>query len=246
MARGLLLLELDAPVVRDLKRGLVAEGFRVDTAIGAAHAQDLAAMRRYDGKLLFGTDCLALESSIVRHCRDMAGAEIPLIAITNATEAEEVRLLSAGAACCLSPQTPFPELLSRLRALIDIAEGFPRHYRILDLGIDPVTRRASRAGVPLSIRPREFDLLIYFVERIGKPVSPEELHRVFWPDRSPSRSRIAVQIHNLRRAIGQPENPPLLHTLAGDGYMFSASPPTRFPPARLPHAPCARPGERVG
>ncbi len=227
MPRSLLFVELGARPARELRRGFAAEGFKIDTATGAHHAQNMAAMRRYDAKILFGDDPVVLRRCLERNVRDLAGERIPLIAVADLGEDAEVQLLEAGASQCISPEIPFAQMLAQLRALVDIAEGFPQHYRIHDLGIDPVARRASRGGMPLSLRPREFDLLIYLAERTGKAVSGEELHRVFWPRRPFSRTRIAVQVHNLRYAIGKVRQAPLLHTIRPEGYVLSAMPPRR-------------------
>ena len=227
MSRCLLFVELGARASRALRRGFAAEGFRIDSALGVRHAQAMAAMRRYDARILFSETVELLARYPLRSDIDVNADKTPLICVADLTEDDEVRLLNAGASLCVPPAIPFAEMLARLRALIDIAEGFPRHYRISDLGIDPVARRASRAGVPLSLRPREFDLLIYLAERAGRPVSGEELHHAFWPRRTFSGVRIAVQIHNLRCAIGKARQAPLLHTIRPDGYVLSGAPPRR-------------------
>ena len=228
MSRCLLFVELGARAPRALRRGFAAEGFRIDTALGVRHAQAMAAMRRYDARILFSETPELLTRCLQHGAVDIDADKTPLICVADLTEGDEVHFLDAGASLCVSPMIPLAEMLARLRALIDIAEGFPRHYRIGDLGIDPVARRASRAGAPLSLRPREFDLLIYFAERAGKAVSGDELHHAFWPRRTFSGVRIAVQIHNLRCAIGKPRQAPLLHTMRPDGYVLSGTPPGRL------------------
>ncbi|MBU6444018.1 MAG: response regulator transcription factor [Alphaproteobacteria bacterium] len=228
MPRSLLFVELGAKPARELRRGFAAEGFKIDTATGAHHAKNMVAMRRYDAEVLFGDGFVMLQRCLERHGRDIANAGVPLIAVASLTEDEEVRLLDAGASLCVSPEVSFAEALSRLRALIEIAEGFPRHYRIRDLGIDPVARRASRGGVALNLRPREFDLLVYLAERTGETVSGAELHSAFWSSQPFSRTRVAVQVHNLRRAIGKTRQAPLLHTVRPDGYVLCATPPARL------------------
>jgi len=222
MRRSLLFVELGTKTARELRRGFAAEGFKVDTASGAVHAQNMAAMRGYSGVILFANSSDLLTPCTRALARALTSGLIPLLGVANISEREQIEFFEGGGAYCLPAAAPFGEMLAQLRALFDVAEGFPVHYRISDLGIDPVARRASRAGRPLSLRPMEFDLLVYLAERSDQAVSWQELHCAFWSRRDFSSRRIAVQMHNLRRAIDVKRQASLLHTLRNDGYMLSA------------------------
>jgi len=236
MPRSLLFVELGSRPAREMRRGFPAEGFKVDTASGIAHAQSMAAMRDYSGAILFANspDLLARCAHVLS--RHVASDAAPVLCVADLSETDEIDVLEAGGSLCLPSAISFEALLSRVRALFEVAEGFPVHYRIHDLGIDPVARRASRAGTPLNLRPMEFDLLVYLAERAEKTVSWEELHRQFWPRREFSSARIAVQIHNLRHAIGMTRQAPLLHTVRSGGYLLSAQTPRRMHPAAQPRS----------
>ncbi len=201
-----------------------SQGFKVDTASGVEHAQNMAAMRGYSGILLFANSTDLLARCTRALARALTSGPIPLLGVADISEREQIEFFEAGGSYCLSAAVPFGEMLAQLRALFDVAEGFPVHYRISDLGIDPVARRASRAGRPLRLRPMEFDLLVYLAERSDRAVSWQELHHAFWSRRDFSSCRIAVQMHNLRRAIDAKRQASLLHTLRSGGYMLSARP----------------------
>ncbi len=227
MPRSVLLVELGERPSRLMRRSFLDEGFKVDSAVGIEHAQNLAAMSRYDGVIAFPGAVLRL-IGCVRALRDnLQHGPTPIVALADLTAADEILALDAGASLCLPAATPFAELLARLRALLQIAEGFPQHYRISDLGIDPIRRRASRGGIPLRLRPVDFDTLLFLAERADRLVTHDELHRRLWPSHDFSKNRIAVQMHKVRRAILDGRQAPLLHTVRDCGYLLSPRRPDR-------------------
>jgi len=95
--------------------------------------------------------------------------------------------------------------------------------KLTGLTLDPTLRHAERDGVPLRLRPLEFDLLLYLFAREGRAVSADELCAILWPGEAAPRSRLTVHLHNLREALRR-DGAPLLHTDAG-GYVLAANPP---------------------
>lgn len=221
MPRSVLLVELGECPSRLMRRSFLDEGFKVDSAVGIEHAQNLTAMYRYNGVVAF-PGAMPRLVGCVRALRDnLQHGPAPIIALADLTSADEILALDAGASLCLPATTPFAELLARLRALLQIAEGFPQHYRVNDLGIDPIERRASRGGVPLTLRPVDFDALLFMVEHVGQLVTHDALHHRLWPTHGFSKNRIAVQMHKVRRAILDGRRAPLLHTVRDCGYLLS-------------------------
>jgi two-component system, OmpR family, response regulator len=152
----------------------------------------------------------------------------PILCIVPTTPDEETALLAAGASLCLPPdEADGPTLVLTLRLLTRLKLGLPRHRQLGDLDIDLAGRRARRAGVPLALRPVEFDLLARLAAQPGETVGPDDLIRATAPDRDPSRAgnTLAVHIHHLRQALDAPFSTPLLHTVPGMGYLLAADPP---------------------
>jgi DNA-binding response OmpR family regulator len=80
---------------------------------------------------------------------------------------------------------------------------------------------AYRAGEPLELTPREFDLLLYLAEKDGRTVSREMLAKDVWRETSrftPIDNVIDVQVARLRRKIDDPFNVKLLQTVRGLGF----------------------------
>ena len=100
-------------------------------------------------------------------------------------------------------------------------------YAIADLRVDPAARRATRGERILSLRPKEFDLLVQLARHAGRTLSSTALRHILWPGEATPPRRLVVHIHNLRRALDDGAGDTLLHTDGRSGYVLAESPPGR-------------------
>jgi TolB-like protein/Flp pilus assembly protein TadD len=77
-------------------------------------------------------------------------------------------------------------------------------------------------GKPLEIGTRAFDILLALIDRAGMLVTKPELIERGWPGQAVEENNLQVQIHALRRALGQDRD--LIQTVAGRGYRFVGEP----------------------
>lgn len=220
MARTLLLIGLQDSSVSTYRHGFVAENYLVDSAHTIERAADMIAMRRYDAIVAFAHTPQPLHT-LLNTLQMATSIQQIIISCKDITEpAEEIALLDAGATICRPFAIHFDELLAHTRALLRRVCGYPRDHRVADLGIDPVTRRASRDGKPLRLRPIEFDILLHLAEGSGKPVHREELLLRVWPNGGGNANLLAAHIRNLRAAIDTNRRYRLLHTVHHVGYVL--------------------------
>lgn len=141
---------------------------------------------------------------------------------------DRVRGLDAGADDYLPKPFALEELLARVRALlrqqarvVSLARQGPLQYA--DVSLDQNTREATRAGRPLRLRNREFELLAYLVRNPGRVISRRELREEVWGDDFPGGSNvIEVTVGNLRRKLETDDAERLIHTVRPAGYMLRA------------------------
>lgn len=223
MASKLLLVSLQGTPITPMRQGFVSENFLVDSAHSAERAASMIAMRSYDALVVCAQTAGAVTEffAIVRTHAPFQYAVI--VFISTVRLADEVALLHAGATICKSSNTEFREVLAHTRALLRRINGYPRHHRIADLGVDPVNRRASRRGTPLSLRPIEFDILVCLAEHVGTPVSKHELLLRLWPNGDGSANRLAAHVRNLRAEVDPDRRSRLLHTVRHVGYVLRAT-----------------------
>lgn len=215
----LLLVEDDVmigEVVLDLLRDehyavdWVKDGEMADTALLQSQSYDLVlldlGLPRKDG-----LDVLAA----IRR----AGIKTPVLVLT-ARDAvpDRIRGLDLGADDYVVKPVDLHELAARLRALVRRAHGQPQECLIAqDIVLDPASRSVRKAGEPVTLSTREFDLLQAFMLGADRVLSREQLEQQLysWGQEVESNA-IEVHVHNLRRKLG----PALIHTVRGVGYML--------------------------
>ena len=87
--------------------------------------------------------------------------------------------------------------------------------------VDVIARRVRRAGKPIDLTSKEFELLEYLARHAGEVVSRETLVREVWKESSrsgPLDNVIDVYIGRLRRKVDMDGHPPIIHTIRGVGY----------------------------
>jgi DNA-binding response OmpR family regulator len=96
--------------------------------------------------------------------------------------------------------------------------------RFADLELDPATRVARRAGRPVALRPKEYDLLHALVAREGAVVTRRELLAEVWGYREEVSSRtVDTHVAVLRRKLGHaPDEAGYVVTVAKTGYRLRA------------------------
>ena len=112
-------------------------------------------------------------------------------------------------------------VLRRTRGAADLAAGGPRVRRAGDLEVDVVAHRAEKAGRPLQLTGREFDLLAFFLANPGHAFTRADLLEKVWGWSFGDQSTVTVHVRRLREKIEpDPANPTLLATVWGVGYRF--------------------------
>jgi eukaryotic-like serine/threonine-protein kinase len=96
-------------------------------------------------------------------------------------------------------------------------------YRFTDFVLDPGARTLTRAGLPVSLTPRAFDVLLFLAQNPNRLVTKEELLQSVWGDTFVEEGNLTQYISHLRKALGDSaEDGRLIATIARKGYQFTA------------------------
>ena len=88
---------------------------------------------------------------------------------------------------------------------------------------DPGTRELRRAGAPVHLSPKSFDLLQILIERRPALVTKTELQDRLWPDTVVLEANLGNAVAEIRKALGDdPKSPQFVWTVSRRGYRFSA------------------------
>jgi two-component system alkaline phosphatase synthesis response regulator PhoP len=161
---------------------------------------------------------------VLRELREEATTrDLPVVVLT-ARSAEMDKLLGFehGADDYLTKPFSPRELVARLKALLRRAQPGRSGgtVEVGDLKVDTLAREATWKGKPLTLTPREFELLAFMASRPGRVSTRDELLRKVWGyDYMGETRTVDVHIRRLRAKLGEKSNP--IETVMGAGYKLT-------------------------
>jgi DNA-binding response OmpR family regulator len=224
----ILLVEDEAKVARFIKEGLTAEGYEVSIAADGKAGEKKAMSGDFDLILL---DILLPKKNgyeVLQTIRKH-GMRTPVLMLTARGATEDiVQGLDYGADDYLTKPFAFNELLARIRSLMRRERQSLKTYRIGDLTLDTLTRKATRAGKTIDLTAREYALLEYLMRNPHRLVTRQQLAKEIWGfSFDPGTNIVDVYINHLRKKIDEGPQKKLLHTERGKGYYISDKEPTK-------------------
>jgi DNA-binding response OmpR family regulator len=218
----ILLVEDEAKVARFIKEGLTAEGYDVEIAADGKAGEKKALTGEFDLVLL---DVLLPKKNgfeVLRTLRN-EGMRTPVLMLTARSTTEDiVQGLDHGADDYLTKPFAFNELLARIRSLLRRQRNSHTTFRLADLQLDTLTRKATRSGTTIELTAREYSLLEYLMRNQNKLITRQQLAKEIWGfNFDPGTNIIDVYINHLRKKIDQGFETKLLHTERGKGYYIS-------------------------
>jgi two-component system OmpR family response regulator len=210
-----------------LKKDLEQQGFIVQHVRDGLVALDLATRNRYDFLVVEAALPHLDGLGLITRLRNVQ-IRTPIMMISNRGAVQDrVAGLDAGADDYLPKPFAMAELLARLYALARRAgqASYTGRLHLSDLTVDMVTRQAWRAGNSLDLQTKEFDLLTCLMRNAGNVLSrPTLLKHVWRIDFDPRTNVVEARLSRLRKKVDPPGLTPLIHTVAGAGYVIRERP----------------------
>jgi len=231
MNQTLLIVEDDESTAEFLTDNLVADGFRVAVASGAAEGLRQIEVRHpalvlLDLTLDDGSGLVLLDR--VRAAEGLTSRidpELPVIVISGrGSDADRVRSFDRGADDHIQKPLAYGEVLGRIRAVLRRSAGRPQRgvVRYAGLSLDPVTRLVCVDGTPVHVSAMEFALLQRLADRPEKVYTKGELLRDVWGYLSMGKTR-TVDAHacRLRRKLDAVSERRWIVNVRGIGYRLT-------------------------
>jgi DNA-binding response OmpR family regulator len=231
----ILVIEDNANLAFGLRNNLEIEGYEVEVA--GDGATGLESARRFPPRIILLDLMLpAMDGLRVLQALREEGSQVPILILTaRGGEADKVRGLRLGADDYVTKPFSVVELMARIEALLRRAkasaagggEAEPSGSPIEIFGnveVSLSTRSILRGGQPVSLTPKEFDLLVALLRRRGAVASRHELLREVWHYPSSLNTRtLDTHIAELRRKLeDDPAAPRHILTVRKTGYRLQA------------------------
>lgn len=164
--------------------------------------------------LISGEEVLKyIKSNIVMH-------NIPIIVVSgDISEKERVYCLDNGADDYISKPFSLKELVSRINAVL---RRFNTTKTLIyeNIELDVLNRTIYVDKEEIEVTPKEFDLMLYLIERIDKVVTREELMHMFWNSNVSNSRSIDMHIKAIRQKVFSKTNLEII-TLLKVGYKLT-------------------------
>lgn len=218
----ILVVEDETKTASYLKKGLLENGFRVDTASTGLQGLSLIKKTEYDLLIL---DVMLPDYTgweIIKEVRRL-GFNTPVIFLTARDSVNDrVYGLELGADDYLVKPFAFSELLARIRTILRRAPvRMNEVLTVADLELDLKRMRATRSGKIIDLTAKEFLLLSLFVQRKGEVLSRTLIAEQVWDMHFHSDTNVVdVAIRRLRQKMDDPFPRKLIRTVRGVGYVL--------------------------
>ncbi len=224
----ILVVDDERQITRVLRGSLESHGYEVTVA------QDgLEALRLYEKT---SPDLVITDLSMP----NMDGVELtvairelgatPIIVLSvREQDQTKVQALDAGADDYMTKPFSTPELLARVRVQlrrhrVAVDEAASGTLTEGDYVIDQIAHRVVIRGSEVHLTPKEFDLLVLFIQNAGRVLTHKTLLRAIWGPAGVNQPEyLRVLIAQLRKKIDAPEGASSIESEPWIGYRFRAS-----------------------
>jgi two-component system KDP operon response regulator KdpE len=220
---------------RALQNTLRSMAFDVDEVSTGEAALLMVREREYDVVLM---DINMPGIGGIQACRDMRKS-MPRLGILMLTvrdsEADKVTALDVGADDYITKPFNIRELAARIRSAVRRSStaqaDLEAPIEIGDIELDPARRLVLRAGEPIHLTPKEFDLLYFLMAHAGLPMTHVRLlHAVWGPEYGGELEYLRTFVRQLRKKLEEdPAEPEYLLTDSHIGYRFTEAKPEPVP-----------------
>ncbi|HSE41602.1 MAG TPA: response regulator transcription factor [Acidobacteriota bacterium] len=221
----ILVVDDEPQITRVLRRSLSSKGYEIQVAEDGEEALDV--FRKWNPDIVI-TDLFMPRMGGLELCRRIRKtSQVPILILSvKGEERAKVEALDTGADDYVTKPFGMDELFARIRvALRRSSLPASNEASTIELGdfiIDQNSRHVRIRGKEIHLTPKEYDLLLYFLQNPGRVLTHRALLGAIWGGESVEQSEyLRVFIGQLRKKIEvDPAKPQYIVTEPWIGYRF--------------------------
>ena len=226
--KHILVVEDDLKTSEEIKEALQDHNFMVTTALTGRDGLIKALANNYDAIVLDRMLAGGLDGLSVLLSLRNAEVTTPVLILSALSQLDErVQGLKAGGDDYLCKPFEFIELTARVDALTrrqyiqNNKELTSSKLIIGDLEIDLLKREVKRGAREINLVPREYALLVYIAEHADQVVTKTMLFEAVWQYHYHDQTNV-IEVHmgRLRKKIDTNDEPAMIQTVRGAGYVL--------------------------
>ncbi|MCL2203261.1 MAG: response regulator transcription factor [Defluviitaleaceae bacterium] len=224
---SILVVDDEKNIVKGIKFSLEQDGMQVDAAYDGEEALQLAREKKYDVIIL---DVMLPKLEGTEVCQQIREfSAVPVVMVTaKDDDMDKIMGLEYGADDYITKPFNILELKARIKAILrrtTLSKPVARKAEKLvlrDINVDTQARRVFVREKEINLTAREYDLLEFFMNNIGRVFEREELLTRIWGAENTGDVRtVDVHVRRLREKIEEsPSDPKYINTKWGVGYYF--------------------------
>lgn len=229
---NILVCDDEKDIVSALTIYLTTAGYQVFPAYDGTEALDL--LRREDIHLVLLDIMMPKLDGIAALTRLREASNVPVILLTAKSEdTDKIQGLNLGADDYVTkpfnPVEVLARVKSQLRRYLQLGGGTvrPTALRLGGIALDDRTKEVILDGDPVSLTPREYDILHLLMGSPGTVFSPKRIYRAVWGEEPFGvENAVAVHIRHLREKLEiDPSDPRYIKVVWGQGYKMEGGKP---------------------
>jgi len=230
--KTILVVDDEPEILRAVRGGLTAQGYRVQTATNGEEALKSASSTAPDLVILDVMLPGAIDGlETCRRLREWSAVPILMLSALG-QERQKVAALDGGADDYLTKPFGMDELIARVRAALRRAGGTkpatePAAFTWGDLTIDYARRLVTKGALEVRLTPLEYDILRFLTQNVDRVVTHRVLLANVWgAEYTDDTQLLRVHVGHLRRKVeDNPSRPRLIVTEPGVGYRVRTADP---------------------
>ena len=229
---NILVCDDEKDIVSALTIYLTTAGYQVFPAYDGTEALDL--LRREDIHLVLLDIMMPKLDGIAALTRLREASNVPVILLTAKSEdTDKIQGLNLGADDYVTkpfnPVEVLARVKSQLRRYLQLGGGTvrPTALRLGGIALDDRTKEVTLDGDPVSLTPREYDILHLLMGSPGTVFFPKRIYRAVWGEEPFGvENAVAVHIRHLREKLEiAPSDPRYIKVVWGQGYKMEGGKP---------------------